>query len=170
LHTYSFYPDEVLFHQNQDKDGESEDSDEEVNSDDWVISDDEDDDDDSYYTKKPKGRQQGKGGCNTKSAREHTSLRASGRQKRGKTSFEEDEYSAEDSDSDKDFKNMTQRGEHLRKSNARSTMSTNIGGRNNEVRTSSRSVRKVSYVESDESEEIGEGKKKNALKVQFIIL
>lgn len=169
MHTYSFYPDEVLFHQNQDKDGESEDSDEEVNSDDWVISDDEDDDD-SYYTKKPKGRQQGKGGCNTKSAREHTSLRASGRQKRGKTSFEEDEYSAEDSDNDKDFKNMTQRGEHLRKSNARSTMSTNIGGRNNEVRTSSRSVRKVSYVESDESEEIGEGKKKNALKVQFIIL
>nr|QEZ88180.1 chromatin remodeling 5 [Populus tomentosa] len=147
----------------KDKDGESEDSDEEVNSDDWVISDDEDDDD-SYYTKKPKGRQQGKGGCNTKSAREHTSLRASGRQKRGKTSFEEDEYSAEDSDSDKDFKNMTQRGDHLRKSNARSTMSTNIGGRNNEVRTSRRSVRKVSYVESDESEEIGEGKKKNAQK------
>ncbi|KAJ6984629.1 protein CHROMATIN REMODELING 5-like isoform X2 [Populus alba x Populus x berolinensis] len=163
LHIYSFYPDEVPFHQNQDKDGESEDSDEEVNSDDWVISDDEDDDD-SYYTKKPKGRQQGKGGCNTKSAREHTSLRASGRQKRGKTSFEEDEYSAEDSDSDKDFKNMTQRGDHLRKSNARSTMSTNIGGRNNEVRTSSRSVRKVSYVESDESEETGEGKKKNAQK------
>ncbi|KAJ6345323.1 hypothetical protein OIU78_008069 [Salix suchowensis] len=70
----------------------------------------------------------------------------------------------EDSDSDEDFKNMIQRGAHLRKSNARSSMSTKNGGRNNEVRTSSRSVRKVSYVESDESEEIGEGKKKKAQK------
>ncbi|KAJ6309989.1 hypothetical protein OIU76_014851 [Salix suchowensis] len=147
----------------KDKDWEGEDSDEDVNSDDLVISDGEDDDD-SYYTKKPKGRQQGKGGCNTKSSREHLSSRASGRQKRGKTSFEEDEYSAEDSDSDEDFKNMIQRGAHLRKSNARSSMSTKNGGRNNEVRTSSRSVRKVSYVESDESEEIGEGKKKKAQK------
>ncbi|KAJ6345324.1 hypothetical protein OIU78_008069, partial [Salix suchowensis] len=82
----------------------------------------------------------------------------------GKHQFEEDEYSAEDSDSDEDFKNMIQRGAHLRKSNARSSMSTKNGGRNNEVRTSSRSVRKVSYVESDESEEIGEGKKKKAQK------
>jgi hypothetical protein len=49
-------------------------------------------------------------------------------------------------------------------------MSTNIGGRNNEVRTSSRSVRKVSYVESDESEEIDEGKKKKAQKVQSTVL
>uniref|UniRef100_A0A6N2L2P2 Protein CHROMATIN REMODELING 5 n=1 Tax=Salix viminalis TaxID=40686 RepID=A0A6N2L2P2_SALVM len=147
----------------KDKDWEGEDSDEDVNSDDLVISDGEDDDD-SYYTKKPKGRQQGKGGCNTKSSREHLSSRASGRQKRGKTSFEGNEYSAEDSDSDEDFKNMIQRGAHLRKSNARSSMSTKNGGRNNEVRTSRRSVRKVSYVESDESEEIGEGKKKKAQK------
>ncbi|KAG6792807.1 hypothetical protein POTOM_001966 [Populus tomentosa] len=149
----------------KDKDWEGEDSDEDNNSDDLVISDG-DDGDDSYYTKKPKSRQQGKGGRNTKSAKENKSLHASGRQKRGKPSFEEDEYSAEDSDSDSDAvsKNMTKRGAHLRKSNARSTMSTNIGGRNNEVRTSSRSVRKVSYVESDESEEIDEGKKKKAQK------
>jgi chromodomain-helicase-DNA-binding protein 1 len=136
-----------------------------------VISDG-DDDDDSYYTKKPKSRQHGKSGRNTKSAKENKSLHASGRQKRGKPSFEEDEYSAEDSDSDSDAvsKNMTKRGAHFRKSNARSTMSTNIGGRNNEVRTSSRSVRKVSYVESDESEEIDEGKKKKAQKVQSTVL
>ncbi|XP_052310616.1 protein CHROMATIN REMODELING 5 isoform X2 [Populus trichocarpa] len=149
----------------KDKDWEGKDSDEDNNSDDLVISDG-DDDDDSYYTKKPKSRQHGKSGRNTKSAKENKSLHASGRQKRGKPSFEEDEYSAEDSDSDSDAvsKNMTKRGAHFRKSNARSAMSTNIGGRNNEVRTSSRSVRKVSYVESDESEEIDEGKKKKAQK------
>jgi chromodomain-helicase-DNA-binding protein 1 len=39
-------------------------------------------------------------------------------------------------------------------------VSTNASGRHSEVRTSSRSVRKVSYVESDGSEEIDEGKKK----------
>ncbi|CAK7331164.1 unnamed protein product [Dovyalis caffra] len=155
----------------KDKDWEGEDSDEDDNSDDLVISDG-DDDDDFYYTKKHKGRQQVKGGRNTKSAREHKSSRASGRQKRGKTSFEGEEYSAEDSDSDSDadFKNMTKRGAHLRKSNARSTMSTNIGGRNDEVRTSSRSVRKVSYVESDESEEIDEAKKKKAQKTRLQFL
>lgn len=117
--------------------------------------------------KKPKGRQRGKVGRNTKSSREHKSLHA-GRQKRGKTSFEEDEYSAEDfdCDSDEDFKSMTRRGAHIRKSNARSPMSTNAGGRNSEVRTSTRSVRKVSYVESEESEEIDEGKKKKTHKVR----
>lgn len=45
-------------------------------------------------------------------------------------------------------------------------MSTKISGQNNEVRTSSRSVRKVSYVESDGSEELDEGKKKKPQKVQ----
>ena len=127
---------------------------------------DNSDEDDSYYTKKPKNRQQAKVGRNTKSARERKPLLASSRQKRGK--FEEEEYSAEDSgsDSDEDFKSMTRRGSHIRKSNARSTMLTSISGRNNEVRTSSRSVRKVSYVESEESEEIDEGKKKKSQKVQ----
>lgn len=123
--------------------------------------------DDSYYVKKPKGRQRGKGLCHTKSARESKSLHASSLQKRGKTSFEEDEYSAEDSDSesDGDIKSMARRGAHIRKSNARSTMSTVLSGRNNEVRMSSRSVRKVSYAESEESEEIDEGKKKKPQKV-----
>lgn len=62
---------------------------------------------------------------------------------------------------------MTRRGAQLRKGNARSTMSTKISGQSSEVRTSSRSVRKVSYVESDGSEEIDEGKKKKPQKVQF---
>ncbi|KAF2291859.1 hypothetical protein GH714_035880 [Hevea brasiliensis] len=46
-------------------------------------------------------------------------------------------------------------------------MSMAISGRNNEVRTSSRSVRKVSYVESEESEEIDEGKKKKPQKEEI---
>lgn len=41
--------------------------------------------------------------------------------------------------------------------------------RNSEVRTSSRTVRKVSYVESEESEEVDEGKKKKTQKVQSLL-
>ncbi|KAK7334681.1 hypothetical protein VNO80_26442 [Phaseolus coccineus] len=39
--------------------------------------------------------------------------------------------------------------------------------RNSEVRTSSRTLRKVSYVESEESEEVDEGKKKKSQKALF---
>ncbi|WRX32708.1 SNF2 [Theobroma cacao] len=144
---------------NKDKDWDGEDSEEEDNSDGDV---DVSDEDDSYYKKKPKGRQQVKVGRNVKPNKERKS---SNRQRRGRSSFEEDEYSAEDSDSESDgnFKSMARRGGNLRKNNARSNMLTSMG-RNNEVRTSSRSVRKVSYVESEESEEIDEGKKKKTLK------
>ncbi|MFQ6651183.1 hypothetical protein Gotur_023049 [Gossypium turneri] len=77
----------------------------------------------------------------------------------------EDEYSAEDSDSesDGDFKSMARRSGNNHKINARSNTLTSMG-RNNEIRTSGRSVRKVSYVESEESEEIDEGKKKKTRK------
>lgn len=149
---------------NKDKDWDAEDSDEDDNSDDDLVVTDEDD---FYSNKKPKGRHRGvKVGRNVKAARERKSLYSSSRQKRGKASFEEDDYSAEDSDSesDEDFKSMTRRGAQLRKGNARSTMSTKISGQSSEVRTSSRSVRKVSYVESDGSEEIDEGKKKKPQK------
>lgn len=149
---------------NKDKDWDAEDSDEDDNSDDDL---DVSDEDDFYSNKKPKGRQRGvKVGRNVKPARERKSLYSSSRQRRGKASFEEDDYSAEnsDSESDEDFKSMTRRGVQLRKGNARSTMSTKISGQNSEVRTSSRSVRKVSYVESDGSEELDEGKKKKPQK------
>ncbi|KAJ9146561.1 hypothetical protein P3X46_028810 [Hevea brasiliensis] len=151
---------------NKGKDWDGEDSDEDDDVDDDM---DVSDEDDSYYMKKSKGRQRGKGVCTLKSARESKSLHALTRQKRGKASFEEDEYSAEysDSDSDGDVKSMTRRGVHIRKSNARSTVSTAISGRNNEVRMSSRSVRKVSYVESEESDEIDEGKKKKPQKEEI---
>lgn len=148
----------------QDKDWNGEDSDEDESADNLEGSDE----DDSYYSKKPKGRLLGKGGRNVRSTKEHTSYRASSRQRMVKLSFEEDEPSAEDSDSDSDenFKSLTRRGANLRKNGGRSTVSANITGRNSEVRTSSRSVRKVSYVESEESEEVDEGKKKKPQKVQ----
>ncbi|GLT51053.1 hypothetical protein SLA2020_245000 [Shorea laevis] len=143
----------------KDKDWDDEDADEEDNSGDDV---DVSEEDDSYYAKRPKGNLQRKGIHSQKPARER---KASSRPKRGKASLEEDEYLDEDCDSqdDEDFKSMTRRGTHLCKSNARSTMSTDIG-RNSEVRTSSRSVRKVSYVESEESEDIDECKKKKLQK------
>lgn len=151
---------------NKGKDWDGEDSNEDDDSvDDLEVSDE----DDSYYAKKSKGRQQGKVGRNVRSAIEHKSYRASSRQRRMKSSFEEDESSAEDSgnDSDEDFKSMTRRGVNLRKNGGRSTVSTNTSGRNSEVRTSTRSVRKVSYVESDESEEVDEGKKKKLQKEEI---
>lgn len=149
----------------QDKGWNGEDSNEDDDSvDDLEVSDE----DDSYFTKKAKGRQQVKGGRNVGSTRERISFRASNRPKRVKSSFEEDESSAEDSDSDseEDFKSMTRKGVNLRKNGGRSTVSTNASGRHSEVRTSSRSVRKVSYVESEESEEVDDGKKKKLHKVQ----
>ncbi|KAL5831735.1 hypothetical protein ACOSQ4_017089 [Xanthoceras sorbifolium] len=149
---------------NKDKEWDGEDSVEDDNTDDDVEISDEDD---SYYNKKPKGRQRGmKATRSVKSARERKSFSTSSRQRRGKASVEEDEYSAEDSDSDsdEDFKSMTRRGAHLRKGNARSTLSSNNSRQNSEVRTSTRSVRKVSYVESDESEEDDEAKKKKPQK------
>ncbi|XP_050203614.1 protein CHROMATIN REMODELING 5 [Mercurialis annua] len=147
----------------KDKDWDGEDSKEEDDVDEDIDTSDEDD---SFYTNKPKSRLQGKGGRIAKSNKERKALPAAYRQKRGKPVFEEDEYSADDTggDSDEDFKSMTRRGAHIRKSIARSTMSTNINGRDNEVRTSSRSVRKVSYVESEESEDNDEEKKRTSHK------
>ncbi|GFQ02892.1 protein chromatin remodeling 5 [Phtheirospermum japonicum] len=79
-----------------------------------------------------------------------------------RTFFEEDEEesSAEESenDSDEDFRS-TRRGGPVRKKNGGRSASGN--SRKNELRSSGRSVRKVSYVESDESEDIDDGKKKN---------
>lgn len=148
----------------QDKDWEGEGSDEDDASDENV---DVSDDDDSYYTKKPKGRQRGKVGQSVKSTRDRKTYAASGRQRRVKSTFEDDESTAEDSDSDSDgdFKSIKKRGVHVRKNNGRSSAATSFSMRNSEVRTSSRTVRKVSYAESEESEEGDEGRKKKSQKV-----
>jgi len=126
------------------------------------------DDDESFYAKRPKGRQQGKIGQNIKSTRDRKVYTASGRQRRVKSSFEDNESTTEDSDndSDEDFKRSKKRSVHVRKNNGRSSSATGFSMRNSEVRTSSRTVRKVSYVESEESEEVDEGKKKKSQKVQ----
>ncbi|THG18520.1 hypothetical protein TEA_015218 [Camellia sinensis var. sinensis] len=152
---------------NKDDDWDGEDFDGGDNS-----GDDDDDDldisdeDDANY-KKPKGRQRGRGGHSIKSTREHKSFTSSNRRKRGRMPFEEEDSSAKDSedDSDDDFSSFTRRGAHPRKSIG--VRSTSASGKNNEVRTSTRSVRKVSYAESEESEELDEGKKKKSQKVCF---
>ncbi|KAJ4969882.1 hypothetical protein NE237_002981 [Protea cynaroides] len=147
---------------NKDKDWDSYDSNEEEDDEDDLDISEEDDD----FVGKPQRRTRGKGGSSVTSTIEYKSFNAHNRRSKGSRSFDdEDESSAKDSenDSDSDFKGRTKRGMHLRKSKVgRSTASANAALRNNEVRTSSRTVRKVSYVESDESEEVDEGKvKKN---------
>jgi len=149
----------------QDKDWEGEGSDEDDDSDENIVVSD---DDETFYAKRPKGRQRGKIGQNMKSTRDRKVYAASGRQRRVKSSFEDNESTTEDSDndSDEDFKSSKKRSVHVRKNNGRSSSAIGFSMRSNEVRTSSRTVRKVSYVESEESEEVDEGKKKKSQKVQ----
>lgn len=81
--------------------------------------------------------------------------------------MEDDESSARDSDNDSDegFSGRTRRGANPRKKNVAHATSTYISSRGRETRTSSRSVRKVSYAESEESEGHEESKKTKSLKV-----
>ncbi|KAK7304940.1 hypothetical protein VNO77_42834 [Canavalia gladiata] len=145
----------------RDKDWEGEDSDDADDSDEEI---DVSDNDYSYFDKKTKCRQRGKIGRSVRSSRDHKSYTVSSRQRRVKSSFEdEDEESpASDSDgeSDEDFKSMKKRGVQVHKNSSRSAATASFSMRNSEVRTSSRTVRKVSYVESEESEEADECKKK----------
>ncbi|XP_010557504.1 PREDICTED: protein CHROMATIN REMODELING 5 isoform X2 [Tarenaya hassleriana] len=155
-----FEPDDTvpgaIAKKKQDQDwegsGEDDESDEDV---------DVSDEDDYYDTNKSKIRQQTKGSRRLSSGREQKSSQAPSRQKK-KPLYEED-YSAEDFDdnSDEDFKSITRRGTVLRKANGRSTGNL---GHSSEVRTSTRSVRKVSYVESEDSEDEDGGKKKKTQK------
>ncbi|CAJ1971278.1 unnamed protein product [Sphenostylis stenocarpa] len=150
---------------NKDKDWEGEGSDEDDDSDENIVISD---DDESFYAKRPKGRQRAKIGQNIKSTRDRKVYAASGRHRRVKSSFEDNESTTEDSDSDsdEDFKSSKKRSVHVRKNNGRSS-ATGFSMRNSEVRTSSRTVRKVSYVESEESEEVDEGKKKKSQKEEI---
>ncbi|OIW02825.1 hypothetical protein TanjilG_29601 [Lupinus angustifolius] len=161
-----FEPATSVHAANKDKDWEGEGSYEDDDSDENV---DVSDDDDSFYGKKPKGRQQAKVGQSLKSTRDRKTYPASGRQRRVKSTFEDNESIADDSDSgsDEDFKSIKKRGVHVRRNNGCSSSPTSFSMRNNEVRTSTRTVRKVSYVESDESEEADEGKKKKSQKEEI---
>lgn len=113
-------------------------------------------------------RSQRKGGRSLKSTRGIKSISVHNKRKRGRT-FVEEEYSSEkdsEKDSDEDFNHRTKRGIHLQKKiGGRSTTSANIMARNSEVRTSNRSIRKISYAESEESEDFDDGKAKKCQKV-----
>lgn len=145
----------VCFQNDQDWDVSDEDPD---SDDDFDLPDSEDD----YDTKKPKARQQGKGFRKLSSGLDRKSAQASSRQKR-KPSYQED-FSEDDSDNeiDEGFRSLPRRGTTLGKNNGRST---NNIGQSSEVRSSTRSVRKVSYVESEDSEEIDDGRNRKTQKV-----
>ncbi|XP_057789964.1 protein CHROMATIN REMODELING 5 isoform X2 [Salvia miltiorrhiza] len=147
----------------KDKDDgwDAEESDEEDNVDDDDL--DVSDEDDPYF-KKSRAKQSSKSGRNLKSTREFKSIASSTRRKKGRASFEDDdeESSADDSEnvSDEDFRS-SRRGAQAHRKNGGRSAAVSLSSRRNELRTSGRSVRKVSYVESDGSEDIDEVKKKN---------
>lgn len=150
------------------------------NDDDWEgvnLDDDDnfDDDeldisDDDFY-KKPSGIQRQKRVRNgSKSSRESKPSTSFSRRKRGRTSFDYSDTSPYESDDDieDDFKSTRRRSSNLRKDTGGRSIPTKGSGRSNEVRTSTRSVRKVSYVESEDSEEHDVDIKKKGSKVEFI--
>ncbi|XP_068661626.1 protein CHROMATIN REMODELING 5-like isoform X2 [Aristolochia californica] len=148
---------------NKDKDWEMGGSEEEEEDDDFDISDEDDVD----FIDKPRRGKQRKVGPSLKSNKETKSFSSQNRRKRAKTFIDADESSSRDSenDSDEEFEHRTKRvGQARKKTGGRSMMSTNIIASNNEVRTSSRSVRKISYAESEESEDVEEGKTKKSQK------
>lgn len=150
----------------KDDDWEGGESDE-VNSDDDEVG--ISDEDEEYY-RKPQGKQKNRGGYSVKSNREVRSLATSVRRKRGRTSYEEEESSEHDdeNESDEDFGNKPRRVANLRLKNGGRSSAASASGRNSELRTSSRrSVRKVSYAESEESEEIDESKQKKSQKEEI---
>lgn len=150
----------------KDDDWEGGESDE-VNSDDDEVG--ISDEDEEFY-RKSQGKQKNRGGHSVKSSRVVRSLATSARQKRGRTSYEEEESSEHDSEneSDEDFGNKPRRVANLRLKNSGRSSAASVSGRNSEIRTSSRrSVRKVSYAESEESEEIDESKQKKGQKEEL---
>ncbi|KAI7751444.1 hypothetical protein M8C21_020384 [Ambrosia artemisiifolia] len=147
--------------ENKDEDWEGGDLDEVDNSDDDELDISVDDDDDFY--KKP--RRKGVRG-NVKSGREPKLSTISNRRKRGRTYFEEEYSSGHDSEDDfeEHFRSTGGRSRHGYKKASGRSISTKASGRNNEVRTSTRSVQKVSYAESEESEEHDEDIKRKRQK------
>nr|XP_043625233.1 protein CHROMATIN REMODELING 5 isoform X2 [Erigeron canadensis] len=144
----------------EDWEGEELDEDDNFDEDELDISDDD-------FYKKPSGTQrQKRGRSSSKFNREPKPSTSFSRRKRGRISYDEEESSANDSDDDieEDFKSTRRRSSHPRKEIGGRSFSTKGSGKNNEVRTSTRSVRKVSYVESDESEDHGEDIKRKGLK------
>ncbi|XP_020273796.1 protein CHROMATIN REMODELING 5-like isoform X3 [Asparagus officinalis] len=131
-------------------------------SDDFDDENDEEEDDDLdlsdeegiEYGGNPRQRKSQKAGRRPKSTKDSKSSVRSQR-KRGRAFSDEEESSEKDSeqDSDEDFSQKSRKAWQLRKkSGGQSAGSVNINSQSSELRTSGRAVRKVSYVESEESE------------------
>ncbi|XP_010907831.1 protein CHROMATIN REMODELING 5 isoform X1 [Elaeis guineensis] len=128
-------------------------------SDDFDDDNDDDDDEDldlsdeDDFIESPRRKVRRKAGCNMKSKEMKSSVHS--RRKRGKT-FSDDEYSSgkdSEDDTDEDFDHKTRRSSQLlKKVGGRSTVSANVNSHIRELRTSGRSVKKISYAESEESE------------------
>ncbi|XP_071726363.1 protein CHROMATIN REMODELING 5 [Rutidosis leptorrhynchoides] len=142
-------------HDDDDWEGLDLDDDDNFDEDELDISDDD-------FHKKPRGSQRQKRARNvSKSSREPKQSTSFSRRKRGRASYDEEFSTANDSDDDleDDFRS-TRRSSHTRKDTGVRSILTKGSGRNNEVRTSTRSVRKVSYVESESEEHDEDVKKK----------
>ncbi|XP_038988739.1 protein CHROMATIN REMODELING 5-like isoform X3 [Phoenix dactylifera] len=138
-----------------------------LESDDFDDDDDDNDDDDDedldlsdeddFIDRRRKVHR--KAGYNLKSKEMKSSVHS--RRKRGKT-FSDEEYSSgkvSEDDTDEDFDHRTRRSFKLReKVGGRSTMFANVNSHSSELRTSGRSVKKISYAESEESEDNDEGR------------
>ncbi|KAK1319506.1 CHD3-type chromatin-remodeling factor PICKLE [Acorus calamus] len=139
----------------QAKEWGSDDDDEDDEDDDLDISDENDV---GYSSRRMVSR---RGGHKSKAIKETRSLTVHNRRKRGQSFSEEEDSSAakgSDGDSDDDFSHRTKRSHSVKRSVIRPINSAILNADYSEIRTSGRSVKKVSYVESDESEEIEGGK------------
>ena len=145
-------------------------------SDDFDDNEEDDDDDDDlsddedleYADNRCRAKRQ-KVGHRPKSTRDNKSS-VHIQRKRGRTFSDEEESSEKDSeqDSDEDFSRKTRKSlQSRKKGGGRSTGYVSINSHSSELRTSGRTVRKVSYVESEESEKEDEERTAKSQKVGF---
>uniref|UniRef100_A0A7N0TB68 Protein CHROMATIN REMODELING 5 n=2 Tax=Kalanchoe fedtschenkoi TaxID=63787 RepID=A0A7N0TB68_KALFE len=117
------------------------------------------DEDEAYNVRKPKVTQRGRNGISLKITKDKKSNYSTTRQMRG-NSFEYEVLSEKENDDTDESFTRSRRAPPLRRYNGGPLIPlANTRGLYSEIRTSSRSVRKVSYVESDGSDEDDGGKK-----------
>ncbi|ONK67510.1 uncharacterized protein A4U43_C05F790 [Asparagus officinalis] len=125
------------------------------------------DEEDLEFNDNNRERKRLKVGRKAKSIKDYKSS-VHNRQKRGKTFSDEEESSEKDSeqDTDEEFSHKTRKALQVhKKGGAKSTGAMNINSRGGELRSSGRTVRKVSYVESEESEKEDEERSTKAQKL-----
>ncbi|WOL00553.1 protein CHROMATIN REMODELING 5 [Canna indica] len=137
----------------KEKTSDSDDFDDE-NEDDIDLSDE----DDIEVFENPRRRMPRKVGQSSKQKETKSSLNI--RRKRGRA-LSEDEYSSgrdSEQDTDEDFHKARKPSKFHKRDGGHNIMSANTNFNSSELRTSGRVVRKISYAESEESEDIGEEK------------